>query len=51
MGGTGEKLVTALSACQLEILKKIPKMSDNEVEAALAFIETLERINNRFSEK
>ena len=47
--GTGEKLVSdGLTASKARILKKIQKMSDSEIRATLAFVETLESINQQF---
>lgn len=44
--GTGEKLSSnELTAEKAEILKKIQKMSDDEVYAVLAFVKTLESMN------
>ena len=47
LNGTGDKL----SRCDLtieknEIFKKVQKMSDSEVKAVLAFVNTLDSINN-----
>lgn len=49
--GNGEKLSTnELTAGKSEILKKIQKMSDSEVRAVLAFVNTLDSINNEKGE-
>lgn len=48
LNGTGEKLsVNELTVEKTEIIKKIQKMSDNEVKAVLAFVNTLESINKK----
>jgi hypothetical protein len=36
------------SAVKNDILKKIRKMTEAEIKAALAFVETLESINKRY---
>ena len=46
LDGSGEKLSTnQLTAEKSELLKKIQKMSNCEVRAVLAFVNTLERLN------
>ncbi|MGE4353941.1 MAG: helix-turn-helix domain-containing protein [Oscillospiraceae bacterium] len=48
LNGTGEKLSSSdLTAERAEIFKKIQKMSDSEVKAILAFVNTLESINKQ----
>ncbi len=48
LDGTGEKLSSRdLTAEKAEILKRIQKMSDFELKATLAFVETLESILKR----
>ncbi len=50
LDGSGEPLATSgVTAAKADILKKIQKMSDAEVKAALAFIETLDKINAQYS--
>ena len=45
LDGSGEKLLSSgLSAEKVELIKKIQKMSDQEVRAVLAFVNTLESI-------
>lgn len=49
LSGTGEKTVTSeFTAGKAEIMKKIQKMSDSEINATLAFVITLESINQKF---
>ena len=46
--GTGEKLVAkALTYLKLETIKKIKKLSDDEVTAVLAFINSLDSIKKK----
>lgn len=48
LDGSGEKLSeNELTAEKSEILKKIQKMSSSEVKAVLAFVNTLDSINNK----
>ena len=50
--GVGEKNVdSSVSASKAEVLKKIKKMSDNEVKATLAFVKTLESVNKNFTDE
>jgi len=47
---TGEKSVrNQYTASKIEILKKIQKLSDNEVIAVLTFVETMENLQKKFS--
>lgn len=49
--GAGEKLSSnELTAEKLEILKRIQRMSDSEARAVLAFVNTLDSINNKKGE-
>lgn len=51
LDGSGEKLsANELTAEKAEVLKKIQKMSDGEVNAVLAFVNTLNSINHKKSE-
>lgn len=51
LDGSGEKFSTnELTAEKSEILKKIQKMSDSEVRAVLAFVNTLDSINKERGE-
>lgn len=50
MEETGDKLITNnLTESKLETIKKIKKMSDNEINAILAFIDSLENVTNAMS--
>lgn len=50
MTGDGEKIATpSLSAAKMEFLKKVQKMSDDEIEALLAFANSLESVKKSFS--
>ena len=52
MNGTGDKMAWGdTGASRAEILKKIQKMSDAEVNATLAFVETLQSVNKRYPTK
>lgn len=49
--GVGDKLIeNGMSTSKAEILKKIQKMSDNEVKATLAFVKTLESVNKDYAD-
>lgn len=49
--GIGDKIVeNGISASKAEILKKIQKMSDTDVKATLAFVKTLESVNNDYAD-
>lgn len=51
MEGVGEKNVDgSVSASKAEIIKKIQTMSDRDVNAALAFVKTLESVNKDFND-
>ncbi len=48
LSGTGEKYsVNGISAEKAEVLKKIQRMSDGEVRAVLAFVNSLESLKER----
>ena len=50
MTGEGEKLSSpSLSTTKLEFLKKIQKMSDDEIVALLAFANSLENVKQTFN--
>lgn len=52
LNGTGEKIAkNELTKEKAEILKKIQKMSDNEIKAVLAFVNTLDSIKFKEEEK
>ncbi|ULQ60473.1 helix-turn-helix domain-containing protein [Brucepastera parasyntrophica] len=47
--GTGEKLVdTGISDNKIEIINRIKKMSQEEVNATMAFIHSLEKVHEEF---
>jgi len=49
--GVGDKFLDSnVSASKAEILKKIQKMSDSEIKATLAFVKTLESVNEDFAD-
>jgi len=51
LSGTGEKRTDhELSAEKAEVLKKVRRMSDSEVKAVLAFVNTLSSINREKDE-
>lgn len=50
--GCGDKLVSSdLTAVKMETIKKIKKMSDSEINAILAFINSLEDVTKAINEK
>lgn len=50
MTGEGEKLVAAnQSEVKLALLKKVPKMEDDEIIALLAFSDSLDSVKKRFA--
>lgn len=49
--GTGEMTISSdLTASKMQLLRKIQKMSENEVKATLAFVATLESVSAQFLE-